>query len=137
MRTAGTAHRDRSRPLRSLLALLLALGMLAGALVLLGPGLLSGLRAGDGRLTWGAECVVETADGEVGLDREEAKRATTAVALAARGVEAPDTSSLDPAVLRKRLKLRGAAAATVVLTRTVTATVMIVVRRIPLSPDSV
>jgi hypothetical protein len=99
--TAGTAHRDRSRPLRSLLALLLVLGMLAGALVLLGPGLLSSLRTGDGGLAWGAECVVETADGAVGLDREEAKRATTAVALAARGVEAPDTSGLDPAVLRR------------------------------------
>ena len=99
--TAGTAHRDRSRPLRSLLALLLVLGMLAAALVLVGPGLLSGLRTGDGGPTWGAECVVETADGQVGLDREEAKRATTAVALAARGVEAPDTSGIDAAVLRR------------------------------------
>ncbi len=44
---------------------------------------------------------------------------------------------LDPAVLRKRLKPRGTAAATVVLSRTVEATVMIVVRRLPLPPDSV
>ena len=45
---------------------------------------------------------------------------------------------LDPAVLRKRLKLRGSAAATVVLTRTVDATVMLVVHRLRTDrPDSV
>ena len=45
---------------------------------------------------------------------------------------------LDPAVLRKRLKLRGSAAATVVLTRTVEATVMLVVHRLRTDrPDSV
>ena len=89
------------RPLRLLLGLLLLLGMLAGALVLLGPGVLSGLRTGDGWLPWGSECTVETSDGKIGLDREEAKRATTAVALAARGVEAPDTSGIDDAVLQR------------------------------------
>lgn len=45
---------------------------------------------------------------------------------------------LDPAVLRKRLKLRGSAAASVVLTRTVDATVMLVARRLRTgAPDSV
>ncbi|MGQ1839897.1 hypothetical protein ACT4S2_15785 [Kocuria turfanensis] len=90
---------SRSRPLRLLLSLLL-LGSLAGALVLLGPNLLSGLRAGDGWPRWGSECTVETADGQVGLTREEAKQATTAVALAARG-EAADTTGLDEAVLQR------------------------------------
>ncbi|MEX5302945.1 hypothetical protein [Kocuria sabuli] len=90
----------RHRPVRLLLGLLL-LAVLAGALVVLGPGLLSGLRAGDGWLRGGPECTVETSDGEVGLDRDEAKRATTAVALTARGVEAPDTSGIDEAVLQR------------------------------------
>lgn len=99
--TAGGAPRRRRRPARALLGLLLLLGILAGALALLGPGVLSGLRSGDDWLRWGSECTVETSDGEVGLDREEAKRATTAVALAARGVEAPDTSGIDDSVLER------------------------------------
>ena len=37
---------------------------------------------------------------------------------------------LDPAVLRKRLKLRGAGSATVVLTRGSTGTLLLVVRRL-------
>jgi hypothetical protein len=43
---------------------------------------------------------------------------------------------LDPAVLRKRLKLRGSGSATVVLTRTVEATVLLVVRRVASPPTS-
>ncbi|OLT13775.1 hypothetical protein BJF77_05345 [Kocuria sp. CNJ-770] len=89
----------RRRPLRLVLSLLL-LGSLAGALVLVGPNLLSGLRAGDDWARWGPECTVETADGEVELTREEAKRATTAVALAARG-RAVDTAGLDETVLQR------------------------------------
>ncbi|MDQ0678731.1 hypothetical protein QFZ30_002113 [Arthrobacter pascens] len=89
----------RRRPLRLLLGLLL-LGVLASALVLLAPGLLSSLRTEDGSLLWRPECVVETSEGEVGLDRDEAQLATTAVALLARGVEAPDTSGIDAAVLQ-------------------------------------
>ena len=94
-------HGGRRRTLRSLLGVLLVLGMLAGALVLLGPGVLSGLRAGGGSLPWGPECTVETSEGEVGLTRDEAKLATTAVALRARGLEAPDTSGIDEAVLQR------------------------------------
>lgn len=86
--------------MRTLLVLLL-LGVLAGALVVLGPSVLSGLRSEDGSLRWGPECTVETPDGRVGLDRDEAKLATTAVALSARGAEAPDTSGIDEAVLRR------------------------------------
>ena len=99
--TADKTHGDRRRPMRPLLGLLLLLGMLAGVLVLFGPGVLSGLRAGDGSLQWGSECTVETSEGEVGLDRDEAKLATTAVALRARGVEAPDTSGIDDGVLQR------------------------------------
>jgi hypothetical protein len=39
--------------------------------------------------------------GRIGLDREEAQLATTAVALRARGAEAPDTSGIDEAVLER------------------------------------
>ena len=97
--TDGT-NGGRRRTARALLGLLL-LGVLAGALLLLGPGLLGGLRAGDG-LPWrGPECTVETSEGEVGLAREQAKLATTAVALSARGAQAPDTSGIDEAVLQR------------------------------------
>jgi hypothetical protein len=99
--TVDERHGGRRRPLRPLLGLLLLLGVLAGTLVLLGPGVLSGLRAGDGWPRWGAECTVETPEGEVGLDRDQAKRATTAVALSARGMEAPDTTGIDEAVLQR------------------------------------
>lgn len=98
--TVEDTRGGRRGPRRALLGLLL-LGMLAAALALLGPGVLSGLRAGDGWLRWGPECTVETSEGEVELDREEAKRATTAVALSARGAEAPDTSGIDEAVLQR------------------------------------
>ncbi|MFF0989654.1 hypothetical protein [Kocuria nitroreducens] len=99
--TVDDTHGGRRRPRRPLLVLLLLLGMLAGGLVLFGPGLLNGLRSGDEWLRWGPECTVETSEGEVGLDREQAKLATTAVALAARGAEAPDTSGLDETVLQR------------------------------------
>ena len=69
--------------------------------VLLGPGVLGTLRTEGGFLPGGPECTVATTDAVVGLDRSEAKLATTAVALTARGVEAPDTSGIDDAVLRQ------------------------------------
>lgn len=90
----------RRRPLRPLLGLFL-LGMLASALVFLGPDLLGGVRAEGGSLPGAPECVVETSEGEVELDRDEAQLATTAAALLARGVEAPDTSGIDAAVLQR------------------------------------
>lgn len=101
-RPRWTGHeRPGNRPRRGLFPGLLLLGMLAGALLLLGSGALSGLRAGDGSLRWGPECTVVTSEGEVGLDRAEAKRATTAVALSARGVQAPDTSGIEAAVVQR------------------------------------
>lgn len=51
----------------------------------LGPGLLSGLQTENGRVLWPPECALETSEGEVGLDRDEAKLATTVVAPQARG----------------------------------------------------
>lgn len=98
--TIDETPRDQRRVIRPLLGLLL-LGMLLGALALLGPGVLGNLSTGDGSLRWGPECVVQTAGGEVGLDRDEAQLATTAVALSARGEDAPDTSGIDDAVLQR------------------------------------
>jgi hypothetical protein len=96
--TGSNSSTRRRRPVRLILGLLV-LGVLGASLVFLGPGLLSGLRSEGGSLLGAAACVVRTPDGEVGLDREEAKLATTAVALRARGAEAPDTADIDDAVL--------------------------------------
>ncbi|MFC9335947.1 hypothetical protein [Arthrobacter sp. NPDC057009] len=49
----------------------------------------------------GPECIVRTAEGEVELNRDEAQLATTAAALSARGVEAPDTSGIEESVLQR------------------------------------
>lgn len=100
MVTNNERHEGRRSPNRLRLALYL-LGVLGLALMLLGPGLLSGLRIENGSLLLRPECTVETSDGEVGLDRDEARLATTAVALLARGMEAPDTSNIDEAVLQR------------------------------------
>lgn len=62
---------------------------------------MSGVQNWDGISAWTSECTVDIAGDEVGLDRAEAKLATTAVALAARGEETPDTSALDEAVLQR------------------------------------
>ncbi|WP_104116831.1 hypothetical protein [Arthrobacter sp. B1805] len=91
--------RHRRRSVRALVTVLL-LAAIAAALAILGPSLLGGLRSSGGTFLSASECVVRTANGEVGLDREEAKLATTAVALRARGVEAPYTSDIDPAALQ-------------------------------------
>ncbi|MCW2135413.1 hypothetical protein B0G38_004604 [Arthrobacter sp. VKM Ac-2550] len=88
--THNETHGSQHRPIWLLLGFL-SLGILASALMLLGPGLLPG----------GPECTVETLEGEVELDRDEAQLATTAVVLLARGMEAPDTSGIDEAVLQR------------------------------------
>lgn len=75
------------------------LGLLGSALVFLAREVLNGIHE-VGVPFQPAECVVQTPEGEVGLDREKAKLATTAVALQARGAEAPDSSGLDDAVLK-------------------------------------
>lgn len=92
---------ERRRPNRGPLPGLVLFVVIAGSLVLIGAGLFSGQLSRGGLLPWNGDCTVSTADGEVGLDREEAKLATTAVALSARGMAAPDTSDLDPSVVRR------------------------------------
>lgn len=92
---------DRQGTRRGLFFGLFLLGVLAVGLVLFGPGLLAGLRTEDGSLLLRPECLVETSEGEVGLDRDEAQLATTTVALLARGMEVPETSGVDAAVLQR------------------------------------
>lgn len=91
---------NNRRPFRALLSLILIIALIT-AMVIYGPGLLRSLREGDNLLPWPAECTVQTADGDVGLDRDEAKLATTAVVLSARGEQTPDTSGIDGAVLQR------------------------------------
>lgn len=91
-------RRGSHRPVRLLLVLVL-LGALAAVLVVWGPSWSSRLTL-EGIPALGPECVVQTAGGEVGLDRGEAQRATTAVAIRDRGQEA-DTSGIDEAVLQR------------------------------------
>ncbi|WP_434995287.1 hypothetical protein [Arthrobacter sp. Ld5] len=98
--TTGQGRGRRGRT-RRLLPGLLLLVVLAATLALVIPGLLSGLRAAGGPVLGGAECTVTTSEGQVGLTRDEAQRATTAVALTARGVPAPDTAGIDAAALQR------------------------------------
>lgn len=92
---------NRGSSWRAPLIFLVIGGLIVGALVWLGPTIANNVRVSEGRLYVGAECSVETQDGTVDLSRDEAKLATTAVALAARGAETPDTSDIDPAVLQR------------------------------------
>ncbi len=98
--TDDTTHRGHGPPTRILLGFVL-LGLLASAVVILGPGLLSGLRTEGGSLLGRPECIVETPEGDIGLDRHDAQLVTTAVALVARGMEAPDTAGIDEAVVKR------------------------------------
>lgn len=74
---------------------------LISAAVALGPRIFDRVQDWDGSLPWNPECTVETEDEEIGLSRDEAKLATTAVALSARGADTPDTSDIDDAVLQR------------------------------------
>ncbi len=86
---------------RAPLIFLVIVGLIVGALVWLGPTIANNVRVSEGRLYVGAECSVETQDGTLDLSRDQAKLATTAVALASRGAETPDTSGIDPAVIQR------------------------------------
>jgi hypothetical protein len=88
--------RGRHGPIRLFVGFWL-LGLLALVVVFFSFG----LRTGGGPLPGLAECTVETSEGKVGLDRDDAQLATTAVALSARGLEARDTSSIDERVLER------------------------------------
>ncbi|MBB6172112.1 hypothetical protein HNR23_002172 [Nocardiopsis mwathae] len=72
-----------------------------GALVAAGPWLLDRAGLDETALPWGPPCSVRTDEGTVALSREDARLATTAVALEARGARAPDTSGIDTAVLHR------------------------------------
>lgn len=80
---------------------MLCLVGLAGAAVVFGPRLFAWIGTWDGSPPWQSACTVETSDGEIGLTRDEAKLATTAVALSSRGEETPDTSELDDGVVQR------------------------------------
>ncbi|MHA7218600.1 hypothetical protein ACX80L_06870 [Arthrobacter sp. MDT1-48-3] len=97
--TGTVARVGQRRPIQVLVGVLI-LAVLGSALVFLGPTFLSNLSTEGGSLLTRPECVVRTPDGEIGLSRDEAKRATTEVALGARGVEPTESSSLDEAAIQ-------------------------------------
>lgn len=76
-----------------------ALALLAAALALLVPRLVGPDRPVDLPFGPSAECTVTTPDGDLERDRDEARLATTAVALAARGETPPETGDIYEAVL--------------------------------------
>lgn len=84
------------RPVGLFLTLLLLAALVSAAVLVAFT-----LRSEGSSLLGLPDCTVETSEGEVGLDRDEAKLATTAVALRARGLEAPDPSGIDDAVLQR------------------------------------
>lgn len=75
--------------------------ILAGALVAAAPRLIEGIGISPTSLPWAPACVATTESGEIGLTVEDARLATTAVALRSRGAQAPDTSGIDPELLRQ------------------------------------
>lgn len=74
---------------------------LVAAVVVFGPRIFNDLLEWGGRTPWSPQCTVETADGELGLTLDEAKLATTAVALSARGEDPPNTSEIDDTVMQR------------------------------------
>ncbi|PSL00191.1 hypothetical protein CLV63_102318 [Murinocardiopsis flavida] len=93
---------DRGRVRTRTTVVLVVLALLAGGCYLGGPWLARQAGLDSTALPWGAECSVAPRDGAeaVALSRDDAKRATTAVALDARGADgAPDTSELPKAAL--------------------------------------
>ena len=97
---AAATNRPRPRWHTALIALLV-LFALTSVLIVFGPAIAKNFRINDGRLHLGPECSVETSNGTGNLSRDQAKLATTAVALAARGAQTPDTPGIDPAVIQR------------------------------------
>ncbi|WP_082471392.1 hypothetical protein [Arthrobacter sp. Leaf234] len=97
---SSSAVRRRRRAATALLFGLVVFAAVAAVLVLLGSGLVGGLRAGSGPLLGGPECTVKTPDGEVGLTRDQAQQTTTAVAQQARGIEATAPEDVEEGVLQ-------------------------------------
>ncbi|ASU83656.1 hypothetical protein CDO52_13415 [Nocardiopsis gilva YIM 90087] len=95
------AMRARSARGRRTLVVLVVAAALIGSLVVAGPWLMERAGFDATALPWGPPCSVRTEDGTVALSVDDARLATTAVALRARGADAPDTSAIDEAVLRR------------------------------------
>ena len=93
---------SRGGGLRLLLTFLM-LGAIIAALAYFGPGLFRSMQNGEGPFHVFSACIVN-ADETIGLDREEAQQAISAVALAARGLDTPDTSDIDDRVLEQLAK---------------------------------
>ncbi|TQN31517.1 hypothetical protein FHX37_1424 [Haloactinospora alba] len=88
---------------RKVLIVTAVLALTAVTLVSVAPWLLQRADMARTALPWTPPCVVHTGEGTVALSRQEAQRATTAVALEAHGAEDPDTSGID-ADVRERLR---------------------------------
>ncbi|MFC7328512.1 hypothetical protein [Marinactinospora rubrisoli] len=88
---------------RGLVGTTAAVAIAAAGVYVGGPWLLERTGLGETALPWGPECAVRLGSETAGLTLEEARRATTAVALEARGdgsaVPEADTAGIDPAVL--------------------------------------
>lgn len=95
----SSASRPRRRRSQTVLTLLVIVGLIA-ILAFVGPGLVRSFQDRVGPFHVFSGCTV-TADETIGLDREEAQRATAAVALAARGLDTPDTSDIDDRLLEQ------------------------------------
>lgn len=99
--TADQRPEVRRRPF--LLVFLLLVPVLLLGVVLI-SGLLNGLGGRGTSLLGLSECTVETSEGDVGLNREDAQRASTAAALITRGLDAPDTAHIDEAVMQRLIE---------------------------------
>lgn len=95
--TTHSSQRRRGRGVRIFVSILV-IGAVTAGLAYFGPGLFRSIQDGMQRMF--SECTV-TAEETIGLDRDQAQRAITAVALAARGLDTPDTSDLDDRVLEQ------------------------------------
>ncbi len=65
------------------------------------PRLMERLGVDQSALPWGAPCTVDLGSETVSLDLAQARAATTAVAVQARGESPPDVADIDPAVLER------------------------------------
>lgn len=113
-RTAGGRHRApgatagrRARRGGGLLVGLVVVAALLAGAVFGGRWLMDRAGLDPSALPWGPACTVQTAEGAVGLSRDQAQRATTAVAQGGESGEdgaraaVPDTDDIDAAVLER------------------------------------
>ncbi|WP_393916007.1 hypothetical protein [Halostreptopolyspora alba] len=96
--------REAGRRYSRIVIVVVVLAALAAGVVWGVPRLLERVGVGSSALPWAAPCSVDLGDESVSLSREEARRATTAVALRERGEDPPDVSDIDPAVVERLRK---------------------------------